>query len=390
MGEASIDERATASCRLDWLSVSFYAADERRLLPVLGYFADLKEHITPGASFTEGAGRKFFTNSNYCTEAGIAIKWTHPQEQKVNAGFITADMRGEFFKYLNAEERAAVYLDLSEMEGYRGATRLDAQVTLIDPIADSEQIHQMVRNREIWLKGYDGYTQLGKVNSQGDAIDGASTVWGSAKSAVRCMTYNKAKEDSWDDVRAVRHEVCIRKDRAKLYFQQLSDLLEIESDSKTTEAEALLVKSIIGERMTYLNTSRFFNKVGKEEWPDNWAARSEPASFMDEILTVTPIELRKRWRIQKTLEDSMAAKHVQYGRKTAQWALLQACTTGADLEDLALQDFSHSMARAKDEDLEKVLEMIPEEKHEEARRLFIEARQVAAHNLEAYARETPA
>ena len=86
----------------------------------------------------------------------------------------------------------------------------------------------------------------------------------------------------------------------------------------------------------------------------------------------------------------MAAKHVQYGRKTAQWALLQACTTGAHLQDLAMQDFDHSMARAKDEDLEKVLEMLPEEKHEEARRLFFEARKIAAHNLECVARETPA
>ncbi len=390
MGEAVVDERAIPSCRLDWLSISFYAADEGRLQPVLGYFSSLKEYVTPRASFTEGAGRKFFTNSHYCEEAGIQVKWTHPQEEKVNAGFITVDLKGEFFKYLNASERSAVYLDLSDMEGYRGATRLDAQITLINPVADSEQIHQMVRNREVWIKGFQEYSQLSPVDSKGDATNGASTVWGSRKSEIRCTSYNKAKEDKWEDVRAVRHEVCIRKDRAKLYFNDLITLLRAEADPETSVEEARLVKTIIGERMTYLNTSRLWQKVDKADWPENWAADSQPAAFMEEILNVTPVELRKRWRIQKRLEDSMAAKHVQYGRKTAQWALLQACTTGAHLQDLAMQDFDHSMARAKDEDLEKVLEMLPEEKHEEARRLFFEARKIAAHNLECVARETPA
>ena len=389
MGETVADERAIPSCRLDWLSLSYFAADESRLLAVVGYFASLKDYVTPGASFIEGAGRKFFTNSHYCEEAGIQVKWTHPQEEKVNAGFITADLKGEFFKYLTSEERANVYLDLTEMEGYRGATRLDAQITLIDPVADSEQIHQMVRNREVWIKGYQSYSQLSPVDSKGDATNGASTVWGSRKSEIRCTSYNKAIEDKWDGVRAVRHEVVVRKDRAKLYFQQLVDLLELEADPETTEAEALLVKSIIGDRMTYLNTTRLAKLRDKTDWPENWAGDSQPASFMEEIMNVTPVELRKRWRITKRLEDSMAAKHVQYGRKTAQWAVLEAVTTGQDLEDLALQDFTHSMARAKDEDLEKILEMLPEEQHEKASELFYEARKVALHNLEGYARKTP-
>ena len=117
LGRDALGQRPTASCRLDWLSVSLFGATDRRQREQLSYFFALLQDVSDGATWTEPSPAKFFQNS-VSHEAGVSIKWTEPESGNTNQGLISVDIRGTAFLALEREHRAALYLDIAEMEGF--------------------------------------------------------------------------------------------------------------------------------------------------------------------------------------------------------------------------------------------------------------------------------
>lgn len=301
---------------------------------------------------------------------------------------MNVDFTGTSFKYLSPEQRLAMYLDFADMEGFKQCTRLDAQRTILDPMADAEEIHRMVRERRIWVARYDSYSQLGPVDSKGDAVNGASVCWGQPTSARRSMTYNKALEDNWIGTRAVRHETRARKAVARDLFKTLIAQIRSASDSEQESVESAFAQSVLAKTMTYLETSRFAAIQDKREWPDNWAAESEPAPFWEEVVTGTPIEIQTQWRITKSLEDSMAAERNQYGRKGGMWWLWQVYGQRKTPSDAALTQVDHHLLRLGDKELDEVAKLLTPEQAAQMRADWAEIKQVAAHNVESETRLT--
>lgn len=301
---------------------------------------------------------------------------------------MNVDLTGTTFKYLTADERQAVYLDLAELEGFRQCTRLDAQRTLIEPQADAEQVFEEVRYRRAWVASYSAYGQLGQMDSKGDAVKGSSVCWGAPSSATRSLTYNKAIEDGWEGVRAVRHEVRNRKQPARDRFTAFMSLVRSAPDSDPAAVEARFVQSVLANSMTYLDTTRLSKIRDKREWPENWAKDSQPTPWWKEVVEGVPIELKTRWRITKALEDSMASKWHQYGRKTGLWLMWQVYGLGIPLQEALGPDVDQAVVRLKDEDLEELLKLIPEANHELVRQEWPKWRSAAAHNVEGGARQT--
>ena len=387
MGAPDLAGTPTPSCRLDWLSVSYFAATASLQREQLAYFLHVAEIVCPGADWRPGAGRRFFTEALTNEDAGITLRWTEPNGG-LNSGGLSVDLSGRFFKYVTPEERAALYLDAAELEGFRQCTRFDAQRTVIDPIADAEQIHAQVRDRMIWLPGYSGYSQLGPVDSKGDAVKGASVVWGSPRSAIRNTTYNKALEDKWPDCRAVRHESRRRKQPARDGFAKLVDMIRSLVSGNPGEAEIQFTQSVLASSMNYRDTSRFAHIADKRQWPDNWAKDCPPADFMAEVIEGTPVEIKTTWRITKALEDSIAAMNRQYGRKEALWVLWQCYAQAKAPEEAMLELLDQAVVRLKDEDLDELLKLVPAEQHERLVAEWPQWRSVAAHNVEGTTRQT--
>lgn len=389
MGTSAVESRPTDSCRLDWLSVSYYAASDQLQEQQIGYYLELLRVFVESPTLKDGAGRKFFEHSVF-HDAGLALKWSPPDGSR-NPGCLTVDLRGEFFKLMSPAQRAAVYLDASELEGFKHCTRLDAQRTLLDPQADAEQIHRMVRERQVWVPRYAGYSQLGRIDSKGDAMKGASLVWGGPESAARGMTYNKALEDHWDGVRAVRHEVRLRRQPARDYFARLLESLRAEDGPDCRHfAEPRFVQSVLSKHMTYLDTSRLAKVLDKKDWPQNWVKDSAPAAFWSEVVEGVPMELQATWQEQKALEDSVAALCRQYGRKAALWVMWRHYGCGEDREDALEALFAQWAVRIRDEDLDDLIKLVPEENRDRLIAEFPEWRATGAYNLEAFSRETPA
>ena len=348
---------------------------------ILQYFFQVARLFAPGAEFGEGGGRRFFTESLANRDAGLLLRWT-PHDGGINAGKVSIDIQGSFFPFTNAMDRKAIFLDARDMPGFSKCTRMDTTRTIVDPIADSEEIYQLVRDRKVWIAGYSSYSALSALDSKGDAVDGASTCWGSPNAAVRCLTYNKAAEQKLKGVRAVRHEIRNRKMAAEDYFLSLCSHLEAEGESEETYAEATLVRSVLAKHMTYLDTSRLAHIADKADWPTNWAKRSEQAAFMDEVLNGPVKEIKRKYRVQKRLEDSVAAAIRQYGALIELWRIWQEECIGMDPEESSSRFFAKCGMRLKDEHLDTLLDMSPDVMHKGLTEAFKARRAEAAEFVE--------
>ena len=381
LGERALGAGASASCRLDWLSVSLFGATVARQREQLSYFFSLLSAVSDGATWPEPSPAKFFQNA-VSHEAGLSIKWTEPEFGKTNQGLISVDIRGTAFLALEREHRAALYLDIAEMEGFKQCTRLDAQRTVLNPSVSAEELHDRLASGTQWVKSFRDFRQMGPLTSQ-NACAGASTVmWGSPESAVRARSYNKAAEAGWD-IPAVRHEVQLRRQPARDKFNALVEQLQVEQAGKATTAENAFVQSVLNQHMAYLDTSRLA-KLTRKKWPKNWAQRCEKADWWEkEVVTGDPKEIKTVWRLQKKLDDSVAAGDIQYGRIFAKWILAQDLNEGVSPEEALLVRSGQWFLRLQDSDLTDLMQLVPPEKHDELLKKWTSFRQVAAHNAEA-------
>ena len=381
VGAESVGQRPSASCRLDWLSVSLFGATVRKQREQLSYFFSLLGAISDGATWPEPSPAKFFQNS-VAHEAGVSVKWTEPGSGNTNEGLISVDIRGTAFLALEREHRKALYLDIAEMEGFKQCTRLDAQRTVLRPTVSAEELHERLVAGTCWVKSYKGFRQMGELTSQSATGEASTVMWGAPTNAIRCRTYNKAAEARWD-VPAVRHEVQMRKQPARDKFNYLIEQLQVEQGQEATTAENAFVQSVLNQHMAYLDTSRFA-KLTKKNWPKNWAQRCENADWWDkEVITGDPKEIKTQWRLQKKLEDSVAASDIQYGRILGKWLLSQVINEDMTPETALLERSAQWLLRLQDSDLEELMHLVPVEKHEELLDKWQAFRQVAAHNAEA-------
>ena len=381
MGERTLGAGPSASCRLDWLSVSLFGATVARQREQLSYFFSLLSAVSDGATWPEPSPAKFFQNA-VSHEAGLSIKWTEPEFGKTNQGLISVDIRGTAFLALEREHRAALYLDIAEMEGFKQCTRLDAQRTVLNPSVSAEELHDRLASGTLWVKSFRDYRQMGPLTSR-NACSGASTVmWGAPESAVRARSYNKAVESGWDTP-AVRHEVQLRRQPARDKFNFLIEQLQVEQVGEATTAENAFVQSVLNQHMAYLDTSRLA-KLTRKNWPKNWAQRCEKADWWEkEVVTGDPKEIKTVWRLQKKLEDSVAAGDAQYGRIFAKWLIAEKYKFGMGIDESVLERVDQWMLRLKDEDLEELMHLVEPMHHAELKKDWADYRKIAAWNVEA-------
>lgn len=275
------------------------------------------------------------------------------------------------------EERKALFEDAVELPGWRKCTRLDAQRTIVDPVANSEQIWSLVRQRKLWVSGYNSHSQLSPTDSKGDAVNGASTVWGKPTAAARATTYNKALEQKIKDQNAVRHEVRCRGTAAEGYFQGLMQTLQTDA-----QAERHVVQAILKRHMNYLDTSRYSDIKDKAKWPKNWAKQVSAADFMGEVLEGDFTEVKPATRFGKALRQRKGHADFQYGSTYALWVLQQTLDTPQELDEVMDRLLDHWFVRLRDEHLDE-LQQLTQIKREWLEGYIGGLRRQAAANLEA-------
>ena len=375
MGANIAQDKVADSCRLDWWTGSYRCSTTSQLHEVTAYYRDVVEEVAGASSFREGSGRRFFTNSVQSEAGGVLIRWSNLGD-KINPGCVSVDLQGTFWAQTMEEERAALFKDLSELPGWRKCTRLDAQRTIVDPMANSEEIWSLVRQRKLWVAGYNSHSQLSPTDSKGDAVNGASTVWGKPSAAARGTTYNKALEQGVKDQNAVRHEVRCRGAAAEGYYRKLTEVLQTDAS-----AERSVVQAILSRHMNYLDTTRYSHIEDKAQWPKNWAKKVEPADFMGEVLQGDFTEVKPASRFGKALRARKAHADYQYGATYALHVLKELLDTNEELWEVMDRLLDHWFVRLRDEHLDE-LQQLTSIKREWLEGYVSRLRKQAANNLE--------
>ena len=380
MGEEAPPLGASPSSRLDWISLSYYAAGSSLQREQILYFVKLLEFVAGTSRMAEGGGRRFFEESWY-HPAGLNIKWTEPGHEAINAGLLSVDLKGDLLASLPAAIRKAVYLDLFDLEGFKQCTRLDIQRTVVNPHSGADEIHRLLANREVWIPKFSGWRPGALLDADGRQVNGCHIAWGSPKGTCVAKTYDKRAELKGVGEPAVRHELQLRKQPARDRWLALVDELQQEDPNAETNAENRFVQSNLNQSMTYLDTSRL-SHLPREEWPRNWARDSKPAEFWKEVVTGEVKEYATKWRFDVALERAMSNRAKQYGRIHAKWIIKCVWVDGMSLSEVQQDDLDMSFVRLKDEDVDEMLEQVPSDQRKKAKAWIAKARKVAAHNIE--------
>ena len=368
------------SCRVDWLSLSFYAHNNSLQREQIHYFLKVLAFTAGDTQMAEGGGRRFFAES-WFHPAGLSIKWTEPGGEGINSGLLSVDIKGDLLASMPASVRKAAYLDFHDLEGFKQCTRMDIQRTVVNPHSDADEIHRRLVNREIWVPRFSGWRPGALIDADGKQTTGCLLAWGSPKGTCVAKTYDKRAEQKAEGPPACRHELQLRKQPARdRWLALVAELLQ-EDEEAETRAEERFVQSNLGQHMTYLDTSRL-KDLPRGEWPRNWARDSEPADFWKEVVTGEVKEYQTKWRFDVALERAMANKQKQYGRLTAKYISKCVWVDGDSLKDVQQDELDHAFVRMKDEDVEEILAQVPEDEKEAARKWMNKARRSAAKNVE--------
>lgn len=380
LGAGTAEVGATDSCRVDWISNSYFAASRSLQRSQIAFFAELNHLLSGTYVLSPGGGRRFFEESWY-HECGIALKWTEPDADGVNRGLLSVDIKGDALAALPADVRKALYLDMQEIEGFKQCTRLDMQRTVVNPHATAQEVYRRVVNREVWIKGFTSYGQAARLDGDGNPVKGCTLDWGSRKGTTQCSTYDKRAELKGVGDPATRHELRHRKQPARDRYSSLCSELREEGDVETSTAEEFFVKSNLAQAMTYLDTSRL-KDIPRDQWPANWARDSKPADFWAQVVSGEVREYQTQWRYERTLERLIKNRSKQYGRGRCKYTILRVFRDGESLADVIQDDLDLDFVRLKDEDIDEVISQVPDERKEEAYLWARDARAKAARNIE--------
>ena len=236
-------------------------------------------------------------------------------------------------------------------------TRLDAQVTTLNPDQSAEQICIDISERRLWVKGYQGWEQKGIRDVDGNVINGASACFGAATSDRRATSYNKGAEQNWL-VPARRDEIRLRSDWAERHMKELCTAINgASSENAAVEAYQATTSAAIAQHMQYLDITG--TPIPK---PKDWARGRKAPKWWSNTLEqdIEPLKLNRK-PIDDIEERFMHMKQ-QWARTYAEYLGHRVATRKSDsfLQsslDASLELFQH----AKREDIERLVLELPEE-----------------------------
>jgi hypothetical protein len=248
--------------------------------------------------------------------------------------------------------------ELNEFEGRYRFTRLDAQVTTLEPEQSAEQVLEDVAGGRLWIKGYNSWKPDGVRDINGDPSNGVTVYFGAPSSDKRVRTYNKAAEQGWETP-ARRDEVQLRQDWANTHTQLIAKAI---ADAKTADAAfsayQLACSALIAQHMQYLDISGVAHPR-----PKNWARGRHAPRWWVETLSqdFDPVLLSRR--VTDDLEEKMSHLVNQYGRIGAAWMAKRV----RDGKSASFSQASYDLAlrmlqKLNSEDLEELVSDLPKAK----------------------------
>lgn len=360
--ENTSDATAVPSCRIDTLTLTYRA-------PTVSVYDDICDLAYQVNSYVDG-GRplKFKGKGKHFTHVFsggglVVLEGTPPvnsdgsASEARNAGCLALTLNGQFFAACDVTERQALLLQFSAQQGFYHCTRMDGQITIVNPEQSAEWIVSEVDDGALWAAGFQSQRVYGTKNRDGDFVSGATQYWGGLGSEITARSYNKGLEAGWSEP-AVRHELQLRKTRARDRFIQLRGALQRQSEAAPLflTAEADFVKTMLSQDLDYRDTGKW---RGKRK-PKNWAQSAPTAGWWREATGCATDDFEYSRRPKSDLDQSDEARRAQYGRKEALKILKDAINSDQLIQEVLMDSFLKNVLMTREGDAALIALELPE------------------------------
>ena len=315
--------------------------------------------VTDSHDWDKNAQSRFFEK---CFRHEIGARFeSSPICSKLNSGVSLFNLSGLYWALSSVQAQMRLLSHIYSFEGRYHFTRLDAQVTTLNPSQSAEQICTDITERRLWIRGYQGWEQEGLRDLDGNVINGASACFGAANSNRRATSYNKAAEQGWD-IPARRDETRLRGEWAEKHTVQICEAIAgADSENEAINAYVNSTSTAIAQHMQYLDITG--TPIPK---PKNWARGKHAPKWWNETLEqdIEPVRLDRKQ--QNGCWEKLGSCADQY-TKTVFECVVDLLQTGRSPQTgQALHDVAQMLlAKVKTEDLIEAAQGLPEEQRGE-------------------------
>ena len=306
-------------------------------------------------------------------DAGVRFECSSTNSGR-NAGLSVVTFTGKYFALASVYEQMRAIEHLHQFKGGYHWTRLDAQVTTLNPDQTAEEIVDDVQRKVLWMKSYQGWEPKGLRDHAGDPVNGLSSCFGSPTSDRRATSYNKGAEQKWDTP-ARRDEIRLRGDWAEKHMDAIATA--ITGATSENEAVAQYVKTTsatIAQHMQYLDITGT-----PTPRPKDWARGKTAPKWWNDTLETEHKPLLKTRKVESDVWERMSHMRTQWAPTWAEAAAQLWKEGKADSIEQAYFDLAMSMLqRLKPEHVERVLETLPKDMQLPFAKDLIEAGNAAA------------
>ena len=249
---------------------------------------------------------------------------------------------------------------LFDFKGRYHWTRLDCQVTTLNPSQSAEQIVTDINERRLWIKGYKGWEALGLKDIDGNAVNGLSACFGAPTSDRKATSYNKAAEQQWETP-ARRDEVRLRGPWAEQHMNFIATAVSgASTENEAVDAYQSACASTIAQHMQYLDITG--TPIPK---PKDWARGKKAPKWWDETIHARHEPLKLNRRPEKDVFERIAHMRMQWSPTWAEACAELTVSGRAPTMEQASYDLAQKMLSAlRPEHVQRVLSGVPEDQRE--------------------------
>ena len=318
----------TESCRPDYGTWTFKLDDEMACIELVDLANNLGHHVAPAGYMDEPKqGKHAAEVRSHCS--GISVELTHPDSPRRNAGLGIISIPGQVFAALDAQERLQLYRDIRTWRGYYRCTRLDVQLTVLNPPVTAAEFCDLVADGMIWPKHFSSSMPYGEKDRSGNWRSSPTQYFGTPESPTRVRVYRHGVKLGWD-VEDLRFEVQQRKRNADDTFRSMCRYTQKEATDLPLllVKEPTFVKNVLMEKLDLRDTSQ----IDRQEIGGKWLRKAPPVDWYFDLVNAPEAPVERTARPQPSLAQSVRAGVDQYGGNGGAYLLRVMATEGATLK----------------------------------------------------------
>ena len=327
----------TPSCRCDSLTVSYKLHTLQLAEDLIDLGWQVGHHVLPNGEMNGPLPCRLFKEA-WQHDSGVRIELSAPGSGGRNEGVGTVTIPGAVFAALDVVERRELFIELYSREGFFRCTRIDCQLTILDPPVSIYTFTDQHLDGLFWPKGYSTARPDIQRDPYGDYKRAPTVYYGATTSPTIARIYDHGVKLAWEEP-SLRFEVQQRKHNARDTFLSLVRSLQPEDSASPLllEAEANLCKAVLREKLDLRDTQG----IDRKALGGNWLRSTRPVGWYRELVDAPGAPVERRARPVPTLNQSMRAMNEQYGGKVAAWIhqtmAVEECTLKQAAEALAMR-----------------------------------------------------